>query len=32
MSSVIGYVRVSTSDQTVTNQQQQITEAGYQFN
>ncbi|KVJ59166.1 recombinase family protein [Enterobacter hormaechei] len=30
MSSVIGYVRVSTSDQTVTNQQQQITEAGYQ--
>ena len=28
--SVIGYCRVSTNDQTITNQQQQITESGYQ--
>lgn len=27
--SVIGYCRVSTNDQTITNQQQQITESGY---
>lgn len=31
MSSVIGYVRVSTHDQTVENQKQQIEEAGYQI-
>lgn len=30
MSSVIAYVRVSTSDQTIENQKQQIKEAGYQ--
>ncbi|EOC1344934.1 recombinase family protein [Cronobacter dublinensis] len=30
MSSVIAYVRVSTSDQTIENQKQQIKDAGYQ--
>lgn len=29
MTTVIGYVRVSTSDQTVENQKQQINEEGY---
>ena len=32
MTTVIGYVRVSTSDQNVENQKQQITEAGYSVN
>jgi DNA invertase Pin-like site-specific DNA recombinase len=32
MSSVIGYVRVSTHDQTVENQKQQITDSGKQVN
>ena len=30
MTSIIGYVRVSTNEQTVENQKQQIAEAGYQ--
>ncbi|AZP88653.1 TPA: recombinase family protein [Klebsiella pneumoniae] len=32
MTTVIGYVRVSTSDQTVENQKQQINDAGYSVN
>ncbi|EJI0561431.1 recombinase family protein [Escherichia coli] len=32
MATVIGYVRVSTSDQTVENQKQQINDAGYSVN
>ncbi|STU71538.1 resolvase domain-containing protein [Klebsiella pneumoniae] len=30
MTSIIGYVRVSTNEQTVENQKQQIADAGYQ--